>query len=272
VDLTRRARRPAPVRAGRDQPRRAHRRLGLDASLGLASSRLAARVASAWAKPRGCWSSYRVRALLPGRKPLSALGLLPHLASALERAASRRSAPWPVPTRRPCRGGRGRGGAPPPGGRPREQERPSPSPPRRCSSQEEATVRDRRTDRVALDAIADSLARRAARRLKPFRSPRGRSRWRPARAGDSARRSEAFSPGLSDEDAVAARVCALFAPLLEPADGVRALSVRASRGSKPPTSQAPLFPAKPGVPPRTVADHGKGDPVARRESCACGWS
>jgi hypothetical protein len=58
------------------------------------------------------------------------------------------------------------------------------------------------------------------------------------------RRGDAFSPGLSDEDAIAARVRALLEPLLEPAEGVRALQVRLAR-LDPPTAQAPLFPATP---------------------------
>src|SRR5699024_4208015 len=64
------------------------RRLGLDASLGLASSRLAARVASTWARPRG------LLVVLPGyeasflaRQELSFLPDLPaHIEAALEKA------------------------------------------------------------------------------------------------------------------------------------------------------------------------------------------
>ena len=67
------------------------RRLGLDASLGLASSRLAARIASGFARPRG------LLVVLPGyelsflaRQPLSTLrDLPPHLETALERGGFR---------------------------------------------------------------------------------------------------------------------------------------------------------------------------------------
>ena len=44
---------PTPVSAAETIKDELQRRLGLDASLGLASSRLAARIASSWAKPRG---------------------------------------------------------------------------------------------------------------------------------------------------------------------------------------------------------------------------
>ena len=78
---------PPPVRAAETIRDELQRRLGLDASLGLASSRLAARIASAWAKPRG------LLVVLPGYehsflagKPVSALGAPPHVESALARA------------------------------------------------------------------------------------------------------------------------------------------------------------------------------------------
>ncbi len=239
---------PSPVRAAETIRDELQRRLSLDASLGLASSRLAARVASGWAKPRG------LLVVLPGYehsflagKPLSALGLLPHLASALERAGFATVGAVACADETALAEVVGAAAAP----RLRAAARGEQEPPIALAAppllvQEEATVRDRRTDRVALDAIADSLARRAARRLKPFRLAARAIAVEARRAGDSARRSEAFSPGLSDEDAVAARVCALFAPLLEPADGVRALSVRLAR-LEPPTSQAPLFPASPAL-------------------------
>src|SRR4030095_15403866 len=71
-----------PVRAAETIRDELQRRLGLDASLGLA-----ARIASGWATPRG------LLVVLPGyersfvaTKPISLLELLPHLESALERA------------------------------------------------------------------------------------------------------------------------------------------------------------------------------------------
>src|SRR6185503_12691917 len=89
VDLTREDdRATAPVAAAEAIKDEIQRRLGLDASLGLASSRLAARVASTWARPRG------LLVVLPGyeasflaRQPLCFLpDLPPHLEKALEQA------------------------------------------------------------------------------------------------------------------------------------------------------------------------------------------
>ena len=78
----------APVAAAEAIKDELQRRLGLDASLGLASTRLAARVASTWARPRG------LLVVLPGyealflaRQQLSFLPDLPsHIESALEKA------------------------------------------------------------------------------------------------------------------------------------------------------------------------------------------
>jgi DNA polymerase-4 len=221
------------------------RRLDLDASLGLASSRLAARVASQWAKPRGLLvvlPGYE-RSFLAG-KPVSALGLPPHLVSALERAGL--STVGQVGDCEESVLAAAVGAAAP---RLRAAARGEQEPPVAVAAppafvQEEATIRDRRSDRVALEEIADALARRAARRLKPFRLAARAIGVEVRRAGEAVRRSDAFSPGLSDEDAIAARVRALLEPLLEPAEGVRALQVRLAR-LDPPTAQAPLFPASP---------------------------
>jgi DNA polymerase-4 len=121
------------------------------------------------------------------------------------------------------------------------------------SLQEEAIVRDRRADRQALEEMVDALARRAARRLKPFRLAARALSVEVRRSGDAARRGDGWSPGLADEEALAAAARALVAPLLDPADGVRALQVRLSR-LEPPTSQAPLFPSAPSrAPDRTRA-------------------
>jgi len=236
---------PPPVRAAETIRDELQRRLGLDASLGLASSRLAARIASGWASPRG------LLVVLPGYehsflagKPVSALGLLPHLVSALERAGlatvgqvadcEESVLAGVVGAAAPLLRAAARG----------EQEPPvavaAPPP----FVQEESTIRDRRSDRVALEEIADALARRAARRMKPFRLAARAIGVEVRRAGDAVRRGDAFTPGLSDEDGIAARVRALLEPLLEPAEGVRALQVRLTR-LEPPTSQVPLFPDSP---------------------------
>jgi len=234
-----------PVRPAETIRDELQRRLGLDASLGLASSRLAARVASGWAKPRGLLvvlPGYE-RSFLAG-KPVSALGLPPHLVSALERAGLAT-----VGQVGECEEGVLAAAVGPAAPRLRAAARGEQEPPIAVAAppafvQEESTIRDRRSDRVALEEIADALARRAARRLKPFRLAARAIGVEVRRAGDAVRRGDAFSPGLSDEDAIAARVRSLLEPLLDPADGVRALQVRLAR-LDPPTAQAPLFPASP---------------------------
>src|SRR5882672_5758748 len=89
VDLTRESpSSPTPVAVAESLKDELQRRLGLDASLGLATTRLAARVASTWARPRG------LLVVLPGyeasflaRQPLCFLpDLPPHLETALETA------------------------------------------------------------------------------------------------------------------------------------------------------------------------------------------
>ncbi len=78
----------APVAAAEAIKDELQRRLGLDASLGLASSRLAARVASTWARPRG------LLVVLPGyqaalrarREGARRPALPPHLEAALQKA------------------------------------------------------------------------------------------------------------------------------------------------------------------------------------------
>jgi DNA polymerase-4 len=244
VDLTAEgALAPPPVRAAETIRDELQRRLRLDVSLGLASSRLAAHVASGWAKPRA------LLVVLPGYeqsflsdKPVSALGLPPHLELALERAgfttlgqlardeASLADAVGPAVAGRLRAAARG------------EDEPPIAVAAPPSSVQEETAIRDRRSDRVALFEILETLARRAARRLKPFHLSAGALTVEVRRAAECLRRSESFSPGLADGDAIAALVRGLAEPLLDPPDGVRALLVRLSR-LEPPSSQAPLFPA-----------------------------
>ena len=235
----------APVTAVETIKDELQRRLGLDASLGLASSRLAARIASSWAKPRG------LLLVIPGyeasfiaRQPLHALADLPtHLAVALERAGlttlgqvSESTAPalaalvGPAVAARLREAARGEG----------EEPVPVSAPP--ASLQEEAVIRDRRTDRRALEDVLDALARRACRRLRPFGLRTRLVTVEVRRPADSLRRSDTFSPGLADEETVASVVRGLAEPLVEPADSVRAVQVRLGR-LETPGSQAPLFPA-----------------------------
>src|SRR5437899_4345465 len=146
----------APVAAVETIKDELQRRLGLDASLGLASSRLAARIASSWAKPRG------LLLVLPGyeasfiaRQPLRALDdLPPHLAAELERAglttlgqvsesddAALAALAGPSAAARLREAARGEG----------EDPVAVSAPP--TSIQEEAVIRDRRSDRKALEEV-----------------------------------------------------------------------------------------------------------------------
>jgi DNA polymerase-4 len=178
------------------------------------------------------------------RQPLSALAdLPPHLETALERAglatlgavaeakeADLEAAVGRVAAPRLRAAVRGEGEAPvalaaPP-----------------SSVSEEAVVRDRRSDLEALEQIVEALARRAARRLKPFHLVARGLTVEVRRRAATGRRSETFAHGLAGEDPTAERARALAVPLLEPADGVRALQVRLSHLESP-TPQAPLFPA-----------------------------
>jgi DNA polymerase-4 len=237
-----------PVRAAETIRDELQRRLGLDASLGLASTRLAARIASAWAKPRGLlvvFPGYE-RSFLAG-KPVSVLGLPPHVATALERAGLATVGQLADCDEPALAAVVGEAAASRLRATARGEQEPKiavAAPP--AFVQEESIIRDRGADRLALEEIADALARRATRRLKPFRLAVRAVLVEVRRAADVARGSDAFSPGVSDEDAIASRVRALLEPLLEPAEGVRALQVRLARLA-PPTAQAPLFPATPAL-------------------------
>jgi DNA polymerase-4 len=223
-----------------------HRRLGLDASFGLASSRLAARIASSWAKPRGfllVLPGYEGSFL--GRQPLSALeDLPPHLAAGLERAgigtlgqiseADDETLAEAVGAAAPRLRLAARG----------EDEEPIAVAAPPAWVQEEATIRDRRTDRAALEDVLEGLVRRAARRLRPFDLSAGLLTVEVRRPGDELRRSESLSPPRADEESISERARALAEPLLDPAATVRSLQVRLGRLA-PPAPQSSLFPDLP---------------------------
>lgn len=239
---------PNPVRAAEAAKDEIQRRLGLDVSLGLASCRLAARVASGWARPRG------LLIVLPGhetsflaRQPVSCLpDLPPHLEAALMRAGIETLGSLLAaeePTLHAAVGGaaqalraaaRGEGEAPiavsaPP-----------------AWIQEEATIRASGNDRLALEAILDALVDRACRRLRPFDLRTGSVTVEVRRAEAPLRRSETMSPGIADPETAREVTRALAAPFLDPANGVRGLLVRLGRLSTP-RPQAPLFPELSGV-------------------------
>ena len=235
-----------PVRAAETIRDELQRRLGLDASLGLASSRLAARIASSWAKPRG------LLVVLPGyersfvaTKPIALLDLPPHLESALGRAGFETLgalAEAEVEALAPAIGAlpaehvralaRGEG----------DPEIAVAAPP--AFLQEEMTVRDRQSDPRALVVIAEALARRAARRLKPFRLAAAAIAVEVRHATSSARRATNLATATGDDDRIAEAARELALPLVEPADAVRGLLVRLARLG-PESSQAALFPATP---------------------------
>lgn len=223
------------------------RRLGLDASLGLASCRLAARVASSWARPRG------LLIVLPGyevsflaRQPVSFLPELPpHLETALTKAglltlgdvlaaadATLNQAVGHAADRvREAAGGGGEAPvsvAAPPGW-----------------LQEEAVIRDKNADRAALETVLDGLVARCCRRLRPFGLGAESVSVEVRRQERAFRRSETLSPGVEDEATAREIVRQLAEPMLDPAIGVRGLQVRLGRLARP-HPQASLLPEIPG--------------------------
>jgi DNA polymerase-4 len=232
-----------PVAAAETIKEQIQRHLGLDASLGLASSKLAARVASSWARPRG------LLLVLPGyeasfvsRQPLSFLDDLPaHLAHQLEVAGFTSLGAVAEGDETALAAAVGTGLAPRLRAAARgEGEAPIPVAAPPSWVQEEATIRDRRSDPAALGAVLDGLARRAARRLRPF-GLAAEQVVVEARRTESMRRSETFRFPADDEEAIAASVSALARPLLDPASGVRSVCVRLAR-LRQPEAQATLFP------------------------------
>ena len=242
---------PSPVGAAEAIKDDIQRRLGLDASLGLASSRLAARVASSWARPRG------LLVVLPGyeasflaRQPLHFLpDLPPHLETALEKAglqtlgdvhsadpvALEALVGTPV-AERLQQAARGEG----------EEPVALTAPP--SAIQEEAILRDRRTDREGLEAILDGLASRACRRLRPFglgagaitvevRRLDGPVRHGNGRAGSAGRRDgprRRHRPGRAHPRARRGCARAGRAPGPPPASAPTVDALPAAAGTRPP--------------------------------------
>lgn len=249
VDLTREDdRATAPVAAAEAIKDELQRRLGLDASLGLASSRLAARVASTWARPRG------LLVVLPGyeglflaRQKLAFLPDLPgHIETALEKAGfetlgqvgdanpeSLAEMVGPVAAERLQDAARGAG----------EQPIAVTAPP--TTIQEETVIRARRTDRAALLEIVGALAARAARRLRPFDLAAGAVTVEVRRAEAPARRAETLPSPVAAEETLRDVALALAAPLLDPAGTVKAIQVRLTRlGAVTGQATLPLFPER----------------------------
>jgi DNA polymerase IV len=243
---------PLPVAASELVKDELQRRLRLDASLGLASSRLAARVASRWARPRG------LLVVLPGyeerflaEQSVAVLpDLPPHLESALARAeihtlgqlvavdeAALTSVVGTTAARKLretalCQG---------------EDPIALAAPP--TSISEQTLIRDRRSDRPALLDVAAGLAARAARRLRPFDLAAGVITVAVHRKTQAVRRSEELRPAVADEVTLQELARRLTEPLLEPAAGVASLEVRLGRLDRI-SAQVPLFPGWSGLPER----------------------
>jgi DNA polymerase-4 len=245
VDLTPEApRAPTPVQAAELLKDEFQRRLGLDASFGLASSRLAARVASARARPRG------LLIVLPGyeasflaRQPLSALAdLPPHLERTLLEAGLATLGDVAGADEAALAGLVGKTAA----ARLRDAATGASEPRVAIAAppawiQEDAPVRDRASDAAALLALVEGLVQRACRRLKPFDLAAGSLTVEVERGGGSDRRNENLWPATGDLGTLAVAAAALALPLLEPAASVRRVTLRLSRLARP-TTQESLFP------------------------------
>ncbi len=248
VDLTREgARGRHPVAAAEAIKDEIQKRLRLDASLGLASSRLAARVASDWARPRG------LLVVLPGyeasflaRQAISFLPDLPlHVSVRLESAGLATIGQvadtpedelarllGPLTARRLRATARAEGEEPIALG----------TPPARV--EETARVRDPRPDREALERMVETLADRAVRRLRPFHLVAGRLRVEVGRGEDVSHRQRSLVPASSGPEATGALARDLATPLLEPVTAVRWLAVRLDQLQPPaggPSAQRRLF-------------------------------
>jgi DNA polymerase IV len=248
VDLTREApSSPTPVALAESLKDELQRRLGLDASLGLASTRLAARVASTWARPRG------LLVVLPGyeasflaRQPLCFLpDLPPHLEKALEQAGL--VTLGQVATCEPAALAEAVGT--PAATKLQEAARGEGEPPVAVTAppvriHEEALIRDRHTDREALRQVVEGLAGRACRRLRPFGLAAGTVTVELRRGDLTVRREENLEPGVADEETARAVVSSLVEPILEPASTVRAVQVRLSRLGRPGGQTSLLFSAR----------------------------
>jgi nucleotidyltransferase/DNA polymerase involved in DNA repair len=107
--------------------------------------------------------------------------------------------------------------------------------------QEQAAVRDPHTDRGGLEAMIEGLVVRACRRLRPFGLGAQSVAVEVARRDGGSRQSDQLAAPVADEDRLAAVARALASGLLEPAAGVRSLTVRLAR-LEAPGHQRLLFP------------------------------
>jgi DNA polymerase-4 len=221
-----------------------HRRLGLDASFGLASTRLASRIASRFAKPRG------LLVLLPeheesfvARQPIEVLGDALSLSGVgrLNRAGLRtvsdlqkidpeslvRLVGSVLATRLKNAVALSQ-----------EPSIPVTAPP--TTVFEEATIRDTRTNRADLERILARLTRLALKRIRPFD-------LRVLGLGVEVRYSEfndhrvaRFRDGIADEGVLVGIARNLSSPLLATSRSVQHVSVRLGPLSPSPTQYSML--------------------------------
>lgn len=243
VDLTREGDGgPHPVQVAESLKEDLQRRLSLEVSLGLASSRLAARVASNWARPRG------LLVVLPGYEPaflarqsldvldlpprteraLAAAGIqtLGQVAAASDETLAHAAGALALRLRQMARG---------------EAEEPIAVSAPPTFVREEAIVRDRRSDAGILAGLVERLAEQACRRLRPFSLAAGTLTVEIERRESVARREETFDPPLRDEHAARAVARALAEPLLEPG-AVRIVRVKLGRLAPATSAQRSLLP------------------------------
>jgi DNA polymerase-4 len=236
----------SPVAAAERLKDELQRRLGLDASLGLASSRLAARVASRGARPRG------LLVVLPGyeaafldRQPVSALpDLPPHLEAALVRAGFATLGDVARADEAALAGATGAAATALRAAARGEGEKPVAVAAPPSAVQLDAPIRARRSDAAALRSVLDGLAERAWGRLRPHRLAAGSVAVEVRRGETTHRAAESFDPALGTEEEAREAIRRLAEPLLEPAAAVRSLNVRLGRLARPgmESAQVPLFP------------------------------
>jgi DNA polymerase-4 len=235
---------PNPVPAAEALKEQIQRRLGLDASLGLASSRIAARVASRGARPRG------LLIVIPGyegsflsRQPVSVLAdLPPHQEAALLKAGLATLGDLASAGESTVASAVGMAAA----GALRQaalglEEAPIALAAPPSWIEEDTTIRDRCSDRLALEAALKDLARRAFRRLRPFGLGAGLLSVEVRRAERTLRQSEAFDAEPLREEGAPDAAVRLAASLMDPPSAVLGFSVRLGRLAHP-GRQAPLFP------------------------------
>lgn len=245
VELTREApTEPLPVGLAEKLKQEIHEQLGFDASFGVAGSRLAARVASGMARPRG------LLIVLPGyessflaKQPISILADLPSQAERALRAngfallgdlagADENALAAIVGRALAARILESVSG---------QDESPIAVTAPPTWLQEEGKVRGAHADPLALAEILQDLADRASRRLRPFGLAAETLTVEVLRGAATDRRSSTLERPLSSGDAIGHAALRLVQPLFEPAGSVKGIVLRLSR-LRTASLQTPLFP------------------------------